>query len=106
MCAGPVLDHLRLHLLLERPDPLRQPRDLFHRFQSFPEAARNFDSDAQLERLGPQRAKEGAYVWQKLMKSGAVVTNGTEAPVEDLSPIASFYSTVSRRTKGASAAPR
>lgn len=26
-------------------------RDLFHRFQSFPDAARNFDSDAQLERL-------------------------------------------------------
>ena len=28
-------------------------------------------------RLGPKRAEEGAYVWQKLMKSGAVVTNGT-----------------------------
>lgn len=26
-------------------------RDLFHRFQSFPEASRNFESDAQLERL-------------------------------------------------------
>ena len=26
-------------------------RDLFHRFQSFPDAARNFDSDSQLERL-------------------------------------------------------
>ncbi len=50
-------------------------------------------------RLGGKRAEEGAYVWQKLMKSGAVVTNGTDAPVEDVNPIASFYSTVSRRTK-------
>jgi len=50
-----------------------------------------------LARLGPKRAEEGAYVWQKLMKSGAVVSNGTDAPVEDVSPIASYYATVSRR---------
>jgi predicted amidohydrolase YtcJ len=48
-------------------------------------------------RLGPARAAEGAYVWQKLMKSGAVVTNGTDAPVEDVDPIASFYATVTRK---------
>jgi predicted amidohydrolase YtcJ len=48
-------------------------------------------------RLGAQRAEEGAYVWQKLMKSGAVVTNGTDAPVEDVDPIASFYATVTRK---------
>ena len=52
-----------------------------------------------LERLGERRAREGAYVWQSLMKSGAVVTNGTDAPVEDVDPIASYYATVSRRTK-------
>jgi hypothetical protein len=50
-------------------------------------------------RLGARRAEEGAYVWQKLMKTKAVVTNGTDAPVEDVDPVASFYSTVSRRTK-------
>lgn len=50
-----------------------------------------------LARLGHERANEGAYVWQKLMQSGAVVTNGTDAPVEDVSPIASYYATVSRR---------
>jgi hypothetical protein len=49
-------------------------------------------------RLGEQRAREGAYVWQELMKSGAVIANGTDAPVEDINPIASFYSSVSRRT--------
>jgi predicted amidohydrolase YtcJ len=52
-----------------------------------------------LPRLGPKRAEEGAYVWQSLMKSGAHVTNGTDAPVEDVSPIASFYATVSRKLK-------
>lgn len=54
------------------------------------------DAPYVLERLGPARAKEGAYVWQKLMKSGAVVTNGTDAPVEDVDPIASYYASVSR----------
>jgi predicted amidohydrolase YtcJ len=48
-------------------------------------------------RLGDRRSEEGAYVWQKLMKSGAVVSNGTDAPVEDVNPIASYYSTVSRK---------
>ena len=53
-------------------------------------------------RLGARRAEEGAYVWQKLMKSGAVVTNGTDAPVEDVDPIASYYATVSRKLKDGS----
>ena len=53
-------------------------------------------------RLGEKRAREGAYVWQKLMKSGAVVTNGTDAPVEDVNPIAGFYATVTRKTQDGS----
>jgi predicted amidohydrolase YtcJ len=48
-------------------------------------------------RLGAKRSEEGAYVWQKLMKSGAVIANGTDAPVEDVDPIANFYATVTRR---------
>jgi predicted amidohydrolase YtcJ len=51
------------------------------------------------DRLGAKRAEEGAYVWQKLMKSGAVVSNGTDAPVEDVDPIANYHATVSRKTK-------
>jgi len=57
------------------------------------------DAPYVLARLGPARAEEGAYVWQKLLKSGAVVTNGTDAPVEDVDPIASYYATVSRKLK-------
>ncbi len=50
------------------------------------------------KRLGEKRAEEGAYVWQKLMQTGAVICNGTDAPVEDVDPIASYYATVSRMT--------
>jgi predicted amidohydrolase YtcJ len=57
------------------------------------------DAPMVLPRLGPKRAEEGAYVWQKLMKSGAHVTNGTDTPVEDVSPIASYYAAVSRKVK-------
>ena len=49
------------------------------------------------DRLGEERAAQGAYVWRKLIDSGAVVTNGTDAPVEDVDPIASFHAAVSRR---------
>jgi predicted amidohydrolase YtcJ len=48
-------------------------------------------------RLGEKRAREGAYVWRDLWETGAVIANGTDAPVEDIDPIASYYATVSRR---------
>ncbi len=51
-----------------------------------------------IKRLGEKRAREGAYVWRALWDSGAVVTNGTDAPVEDINPILSYYATVTRRT--------
>jgi len=49
------------------------------------------------DRIGAARAEEGAYVWQKLMKSGAVVTNGTDAPVENVDPIPNYYAAVTRK---------
>jgi len=55
-----------------------------------------------LARLGAKRAEEGAYVWQKLMKSGATIANGTDAPVEDIDPIPNFHATVSRKVKDGS----
>jgi len=60
------------------------------------------DAPFVLARLGPTRAEEGAYVWQKLMKSGATIANGTDAPVEDVDPIPSFHASVSRRVKDGS----
>jgi len=50
-----------------------------------------------IERLGPRRARLGAYAWRSLLDSGAVVVNGTDAPVEDVNPIESFYASVTRR---------
>ncbi len=60
------------------------------------------DAPFVIERLGAARAEEGAYVWQRLMKSGAVIANGTDAPVEDVDPIASYYASVSRTLKDGS----
>lgn len=51
-----------------------------------------------IDRLGEKRIIDGAYVWQKLMQTGAVVTNGTDAPVEPVDPIPSFYASVTRKT--------
>ena len=48
------------------------------------------------DRLGKARTAEGGYVWQKLLQHGVKIINGTDAPVEDISPIASFYASVTR----------
>jgi len=55
------------------------------------------------KRLGEQRSKEGAYVWQSFLKAGVVVTNGTDVPVEDVDPLACFYASVTRKLKDGSA---
>lgn len=52
-----------------------------------------------IKRLGEKRAEEGAYVWQKLMKSGAIICNGTDVPVEDVDPIPCFYAAVTRKLR-------
>ncbi len=55
------------------------------------------DAPFVVKRLGEQRSKEGAYAWKSLLKSGAVVANGTDAPVEDVSALESFYASVTRK---------
>ncbi len=52
------------------------------------------------ERLGEKRIREGAYVWRSLIDSGATIVNGTDAPVEPVSPVACFYASVTRKTLG------
>ena len=51
-----------------------------------------------IDRLGEKRIREGAYMWQSLLKSGAKIVNGTDVPVEPIDPIACFYASVSRKT--------
>jgi len=49
------------------------------------------------KRLGEARVAEGAYAWRKLLDAGARILNGTDAPVEDVSPIQNFHATVTRQ---------
>jgi len=49
------------------------------------------------KRLGYERAKYGAYPWRSLIDNGVLVMNGTDAPVEDVDPIESYYASVTRK---------
>ena len=49
------------------------------------------------KRLGEERGRRISYSFRSLMDAGAVVTNGTDVPVEDVNPIMSFYGFVSRK---------
>lgn len=48
-------------------------------------------------RLGQQRARDGAYAWRSFLDAGVIIANGTDAPVEDVDPIESFYASVTRK---------
>jgi predicted amidohydrolase YtcJ len=50
------------------------------------------------KRLGEERARTESYLWRSLIDSGAIVTNGTDVPVEEINPLASFYASVTRKT--------
>jgi len=49
------------------------------------------------DRIGLGRAAEGAYVWRKLLRSGARISNGSDAPVEGLNPLWGIYAAVTRQ---------
>ncbi|MFL6588841.1 MAG: amidohydrolase [Chthoniobacterales bacterium] len=54
-------------------------------------------------RLGKERLA-GAYAWQSLLKSGATICGGSDAPVERGEPMIEFYAAVARKSiKGESA---
>jgi predicted amidohydrolase YtcJ len=48
-------------------------------------------------RIGPERTAEGAYVWQRLLKSGVVLANGSDFPVEEPNPMLGFYAALTRQ---------
>jgi predicted amidohydrolase YtcJ len=52
-----------------------------------------------IKKIGEERARTGAYVWRDLIKTGALICNGTDAPVEDVNPIPCFAASVTRRLK-------
>lgn len=51
------------------------------------------------QRLGETRSERTSYRWRDLIDSGVIINNGTDAPVERIDPIASFYASVSRMTR-------
>lgn len=55
------------------------------------------DAPFVVDRLGDGRAREGAYAWRSLLGAGAIVTNGTDTPVEDIDPLRTFYASVTRQ---------
>ena len=55
------------------------------------------DAPFVVKRLGEQRARTGAYAWRALLDQGVLVANGTDAPVEDVDPLKSFYASVTRK---------
>jgi hypothetical protein len=49
-------------------------------------------------RLGPERVK-GAYAWQRFIKAGSRIANGSDFPVEDVNPLWGFYAAVTRQDR-------
>ncbi|MDP6837082.1 MAG: amidohydrolase [Candidatus Marinimicrobia bacterium] len=49
------------------------------------------------DRLGEVRTRERGYVFRSMVESGAVVMNGTDPPVEEIDPIASFHCSIARQ---------
>ena len=48
-------------------------------------------------RLGMERLA-GSYAWQSLLKSGAIIAAGSDAPVEQGNPLIEFYAAVARKS--------
>jgi predicted amidohydrolase YtcJ len=48
-------------------------------------------------RIGPDRMEEGAYVWRKLIVTGATIANGSDFPVEEPDPLRGFYAAITRQ---------
>lgn len=48
------------------------------------------------KRLGPTRLY-GAYAWQSLLKTGVVIPNGSDFPVEEVNPLISFHASIARQ---------
>jgi predicted amidohydrolase YtcJ len=48
-------------------------------------------------RIGPDRMREGAYVWKRLLASGVVLASGSDFPVEEPNPMLGFYAALTRQ---------
>ena len=55
-------------------------------------------------RLGEERLA-GAYAWQSLLKTGAIIAAGSDAPVERGEPMIEFYAAVARKSQNGFTGP-
>lgn len=51
------------------------------------------------DRVGSERIL-GAYAWRKVLNAGAIIANGSDAPVENVNPYHGLYAGISRATTG------
>ncbi len=49
-----------------------------------------------VDRLGPERVRT-AYAYKELLQENGWIINGTDFPVEDINPLATFFASVARR---------
>jgi hypothetical protein len=49
-------------------------------------------------RLGPERVL-GAYAWRSLLDSGAMIANGTDAPIEAVNSLRTFHAAIARQNE-------
>jgi predicted amidohydrolase YtcJ len=54
-------------------------------------------------RLGEMRAGAESYAWRSLLDHHALIVNGTDVPVENVSPVLCFHASVTRRMKNGQA---
>ncbi|MBL8217765.1 MAG: amidohydrolase, partial [Bryobacterales bacterium] len=53
------------------------------------------------QRVGPKRVL-GAYPWQRFLKAGVRIANGSDFPVEEPNPLPGFYASITRQDDAAS----
>lgn len=72
---------------------------LFKKYTIIPSIQPQFapsDMNWALKRLGKKRLKN-AYAWKELLQQNGLVALGTDFPIEDISPIKTFYAAVFRK---------
>jgi predicted amidohydrolase YtcJ len=50
------------------------------------------------DRVGPERI-EGAYAWRSILKTGTIIANGTDAPVEPVNTLRTFHAAIARQNE-------
>jgi predicted amidohydrolase YtcJ len=93
----PVADHrFRIeHAQIIHPDDLPRFAELGV-IPSMQASHQTSDMYWAANRLGSTRVL-GAYAWRTLLSSGVVIANGSDFPVEQVNPLISFHSAVSRQ---------